>query len=746
MKTVLDSLRASVSSEAQSLSSLVSDRVLHFDIEAGGLDPKKHGIFEYGIKSGEFERAGFITPPKRYQTTDIDPWVWKNLAPNADPQKINTWKDFHRSRLTSVNVTTAQREMLANSIINNYTQTNLINDLTRGLTGRNLVIANVGYESKMLAAQLSDKNINILSSAIYMNQPMFKDSKIPDKFKKFYPEGNQQLDTALFNASRTIGKRSNRRAWADIYNPWISTALDTQSGKSYVLDLQDLIRSNIAQAQIRGVLPKHPDLFTGTSVDFWSHLLEMGSETHVGIQDVSRQEQVLQSQILIGQALRDKKNKLPKEVSTVFAKMEEMLPAYRKYNAVKTLAEYIDNPQGFEVTKARKEASVFSTAKGREKHFMKKETSFAKDLDEVYDVVSRRASSFGLDLSSDFEKLKGLPDKEARLQYAELLKAKSFRTLETPPKTGINRILSRDIFSRFPVVGSVIRKYKIPIGLGVGIMALSGVSRLYNRHIKDNTYLDSDLNVQDLTIDGLHPGAGEKSRWKDGFREFGSGYRGMYNAKVLDAEDADTLTILTPHTEILKIRLHGADTPESVEGLYQPFGKEASAYVKNLLPVGSIVGVNPVSIDYYGRTVASITTPEGDDLASDLISKGYAHWYKKYAKDMPWLGDLEREARENKRGMWALPRKEIKAPWDYRAENRALLQEVGAQDEIDFENFKQQFYQQLNSSSDFRQTMMSGLIGQRIRQNKTMGLAQATFDNSINHHMSINEHQMVVYN
>ncbi len=73
------------------------------------------------------------------------------------------------------------------------------------------------------------------------------------------------------------------------------------------------------------------------------------------------------------------------------------------------------------------------------------------------------------------------------------------------------------------------------------------------------------------------------------------------------------------------MRLIGVDTPE-VYGAVECYGREASAYVRRLLPLGARVryalGVDPR--DRYGRALAYLYTQDGRFLNLMLVRRGYA--------------------------------------------------------------------------------------------------------------------------
>ena len=56
--------------------------------------------------------------------------------------------------------------------------------------------------------------------------------------------------------------------------------------------------------------------------------------------------------------------------------------------------------------------------------------------------------------------------------------------------------------------------------------------------------------------------------------------------------------------------------------------------------------------------------PDGRVLNRELVKAGFAWWYRKYAPGNKALEQLEREAQEAKRGLWAEP--EPVPPWEWR--------------------------------------------------------------------------------
>jgi micrococcal nuclease len=124
------------------------------------------------------------------------------------------------------------------------------------------------------------------------------------------------------------------------------------------------------------------------------------------------------------------------------------------------------------------------------------------------------------------------------------------------------------------------------------------------------------------------------------------------SARVTRHTDGDTLWL----SGVGKVRLIGVDTPE-VYGEAECFGREASAFVKRLLPLGAHVeytlGVE--RRDRYGRALAYVYTADGRFLNLLLVQRGYAQPLTVPPNDR--FADrfvaAARGARERRAGLWA---------------------------------------------------------------------------------------------
>ncbi len=135
---------------------------------------------------------------------------------------------------------------------------------------------------------------------------------------------------------------------------------------------------------------------------------------------------------------------------------------------------------------------------------------------------------------------------------------------------------------------------------------------------------------------------------------------------VASVTDADTIEIRGQ-----AIRIHGVDAPEGGQACEDGRGKEyrcgqiGSFALDDLLQRSQPVACKPVDRDQYDRIVAVCFNSKGDNLASWLVSNGYAVDYPRYSKGL-YAAD-ERVARAKKAGIW---KGQFVKPWDYRKLNR----------------------------------------------------------------------------
>jgi micrococcal nuclease len=130
--------------------------------------------------------------------------------------------------------------------------------------------------------------------------------------------------------------------------------------------------------------------------------------------------------------------------------------------------------------------------------------------------------------------------------------------------------------------------------------------------------------------------------------------------EVVYVTDGDTIKVMRDGAKET-VRLIGVDTPETKDPRkpVQCFGREASKKTTDLL-LGKHVRLeyDPVAgdKDKYGRLLRYVFLDDGTNISRQLIFDGYAHEYTYGAQLYKYRDDFmaaEKDARENKRGLWA---------------------------------------------------------------------------------------------
>src|SRR5213592_816203 len=121
--------------------------------------------------------------------------------------------------------------------------------------------------------------------------------------------------------------------------------------------------------------------------------------------------------------------------------------------------------------------------------------------------------------------------------------------------------------------------------------------------------------------------------------------------------DGDTLLLQSGE----RVRLIGVDTPETKHPKkpVEYFGKEASDFTRRMVERKRVrlefdqANAARGHKDRYGRTLAYVFLEDGTLLNADIIKQGYGHAYTQFPfSRMEEFRRLEREAREEQRGLW----------------------------------------------------------------------------------------------
>jgi endonuclease YncB( thermonuclease family) len=125
---------------------------------------------------------------------------------------------------------------------------------------------------------------------------------------------------------------------------------------------------------------------------------------------------------------------------------------------------------------------------------------------------------------------------------------------------------------------------------------------------------------------------------------------------VTHVADGDTITVITANQTKLRIRMVGIDAPETPKGAKfpgQPFGKDAEAYLKQLIE-GKRVKVEIYQVDRYKRLLSTIFLG-GTDINLAMIEAGLAEVYRGPESDNPYKRQYqaaEETARSARKSMW----------------------------------------------------------------------------------------------
>jgi len=127
--------------------------------------------------------------------------------------------------------------------------------------------------------------------------------------------------------------------------------------------------------------------------------------------------------------------------------------------------------------------------------------------------------------------------------------------------------------------------------------------------------------------------------------------------------DGDTIKLENGET----VRLIGIDTPETVHPskAVEYYGKEASNFTR-MMAEGKRVRLefDVQTRDKYNRLLAYVYLEDGTFVNAELVKEGYAKvsTYPPNVKYADLFTELQKEARENNKGLWAPEREKITTP------------------------------------------------------------------------------------
>lgn len=136
-------------------------------------------------------------------------------------------------------------------------------------------------------------------------------------------------------------------------------------------------------------------------------------------------------------------------------------------------------------------------------------------------------------------------------------------------------------------------------------------------------------------------------------------------ATVTKVNDGDSIEVETGSGKA-RVRLSAIDTPE----FDQPYSSQATAALRELLPLGTRVDLEVVTQDQFRRLVAvvwRVTEGKRVNVNETMLSGGHAWAYRRYMGDARYC-DLEAAARDRQAGLWSQP----VSDWVYPPEWRLL--------------------------------------------------------------------------
>ena len=137
--------------------------------------------------------------------------------------------------------------------------------------------------------------------------------------------------------------------------------------------------------------------------------------------------------------------------------------------------------------------------------------------------------------------------------------------------------------------------------------------------------------------------------------------------KVFKVTDGDTLKVQLQSGPII-VRLDSIDAPES----NQPHGADAKVALAQLV-ADREVQLEVVSQDRYERLVA-IVYVGNVNVNERMVQQGHAWAYRRYLKDRQYC-EWEAAARQQRIGLWALPKTDWVFPSDWRRLRRSQIKD-----------------------------------------------------------------------
>ena len=186
------------------------------------------------------------------------------------------------------------------------------------------------------------------------------------------------------------------------------------------------------------------------------------------------------------------------------------------------------------------------------------------------------------------------------------------------------------------------------------------VGRVTNFSEKKNT-----VDFEEITIGGVVKRELALDSFSDRNQEFLNRFRtGIFKGKVIGVTDGDTLKIITPAKEQIKLRLHGVDAPERQQAFY----KKAKQKLSDLC-FDQEVTAHLRKGESFDHLVGTIYNTTGENVCLELVRSGFAWHATEFLPNFTPYADAEKEARVKKTGLWIDNKPD--APWTIRSRGKA---------------------------------------------------------------------------
>jgi len=137
---------------------------------------------------------------------------------------------------------------------------------------------------------------------------------------------------------------------------------------------------------------------------------------------------------------------------------------------------------------------------------------------------------------------------------------------------------------------------------------------------------------------------------------------------IVHNHDGDTIHLQTADLGLVKIRLSGADAPETGQAFWRVARNHLSSLAK-----GQVTTAWCYKTDQYDREVCHVRIGS-TDICLDLIRRGFAWYAHMFSRELSSeqqaaYADAEEQARTQQLGLWSIP--EPMPPWACRKLRKA---------------------------------------------------------------------------